>query len=213
MILKEKTMTKRLLSVHICTLPEREKSFNKLLNELYRQRDLIPNGKDLIEIVFDDAPRGVLKIGGKRNGLRKQTTGAYCIDIDDDDVPSPNYLQLIMEGCYSGKDIITFSFDYYIDGIYSRTMIMNRFLPDGNNHCSKHWAINYNPTHRYTIMGGHYHLCAVKRELADQVSFIDENNMEDVTYSKALIPLIQTEFHIEHTLLTVYFDTKKIQNV
>ena len=33
--------------------------------------------------------------------------------------------------------------------------------------------------------------------------------MEDVTYSNALIPLIETEFHIEHTLLYVYYDPNK----
>lgn len=174
--------------------------------------DLIPNGKELIEIISDPTPRGVISIGAKRNYLKDSALGQYVVGIDDDDLCSQNYLQLMLEGCYSGKDIITFSFDYYVDGKYLKTMMMNRFLPDGNNHCSKHWATNYNKTHRYKIQG-HYHLCAVKKELADQVDFIDANNMEDVNYSNALIPLIQSEFHIEHTLLNVYFDTKKIQNV
>lgn len=204
-------MTKRLLSVLICTLPERKNSFDKLINELYRQRGLIPNGEELIQIAFDDTLRGEIKIGGKRNKLVRLADGRYVLFIDDDDMIRENFLQLIIEGCYSGKDIITFAFDYYVDWKYLKTMVMNRFLPDGNDHCSKHWAINYNPSHRFKIMG-HYHLCAVKKELADQVKFIDENNMEDVTYSNALIPLIQTEFHVEHTLLNVYFDSKKTPN-
>lgn len=205
-------MTKTLLSVHICTIPERKKSFARLINELYRQRDLIPNGEDLIEIVVDESPRGQLTIGGKRNKLKKITIGEYVLYIDDDDVPSRNYLHLILEACYSGKDIITFDFDYYVDGKYLKTMLMNRFLHDGNDHCSKHWAQTYNPTHRFKITG-HYHLCAVKRKLSDQVDFIDANNAEDVKYSEALTPLIETEFHVEHTLLTVLFDSKKIPNV
>jgi len=205
-------MTQRLLSVLICTLPEREKSFKKLIDELYRQRDLIPNGEELIQIGFDGTPRGELSIGAKRNTLKDAATGLYAMGIDDDDMIRENFLQLILEGCYSGKDIITYSFDYYVDGKYLKTMVMNRFLEDGNDHCSKHWAINYNPTHRFKIMG-HYHLCAVKRDIADQVKFIDENNMEDVRYSEELIPLIQSEFHIEHTLLNVYFDSKKTPNV
>ena len=45
------------------------------------------------------------------------------------------------------------------------------------------------------------------------ITFIDANNAEDIGYSKDLIPLIKSEFHIEHTLLNVYYDTKKIQNV
>lgn len=205
-------MTKRLLSVLICTLPERKNSFDRLINELYRQRSLIPNGEELIQIESDDTPRGEISIGAKRNLLKDAALGQYLMGIDDDDMIRENFLQLMLEGCYSGKDIITFSFDYYVDGKYLKTMVMNRFLPDGNDHCSKHWATNYNKTHRFKI-NGHYHLCAVKRELADQVDFIDENNMEDVTYSNALIPLIQSEFHLEHTLLNVYFDSKKTPNV
>lgn len=204
-------MTNPILSILICTLHEREEKFNNLYKELLRQTDQIHNGRDLIQILYDNTERGLITIGGKSNLLYRRATGEYKIRIDDDDIPTPNYIQLMLEGCYSGKDIITFSFDYYVDMKYLKTMTMNRFLPDGNDHCSKHWATNYNKTHRYKIMG-HYHLCAVKRELADQVDFIDENNMEDVKYSEALIPLIQSEFHIEHTLLNVYFDTKKIQN-
>jgi len=204
-------MPKRLLSIHICTLPDRENSFKKLLNELHRQRDLIPNGKELIEIVSDDAPRGTMNIGGKRNKLKKSTTGKYVVFIDDDDMVAQNYLQLMMEGCSSGKDIITFDMDYYIDGIYNKTWVINRFI--GCDWNSKHWAQNYNPTHRFTVDRIFYHLCAVRRELADQVDFIDANNAEDVGYSEALIPLIETEFHIEHCMLHIYFDTKKIQNV
>lgn len=204
-------MSNKILSILICTLPERKSKFNNLYKELIRQIDQIHNGPDLIEVLYDDTERGLITIGGKSNLLYNRATGKYKMRIDDDDVPRPNYIQLILEACYSGKDIITFDMDYYIDGIYNKTWVINRFI--GCDWNSKHWAMNYNPTHRFTVDRIFYHLCAVKKELADQVEFIDANNAEDVGYSEALIPLIKTEFHIEHCMLNIYFDTKKIQNV
>lgn len=206
--------TKRpLLSILICTLPEpdRIKSYNSLESEIRRQISEIPNGDDLIEIISDAAPRGSILIGGKRNGLRDRASGIYVEWIDDDDMIARNFVQLMIEGCRTGKDIITFDMDYYIDGKYNKTYVINRFI--GCDLYSKHWAVNYNPTHRFTVDRTFYHLCAVKKELADQCPFIDANNAEDVGYSDALIPLIKSEFRIEHRMLDINFSTTKIQNV
>lgn len=205
-------MSQPILSILICTLPERVDTFYKLLAELYRQRDQ-NGGIDVVQIHFDMAGRGEKTIGAKSNDLKRKADGQYIMRIDDDDMVAPHFLKLIIEGCRTGKDIITFDFNYFVDGNYLKTMVVNRFLPDGNNHCSKLWAVNYNHTHRFTISDSHYHLMAVKKELADQVDFIDANNAEDVEYSKALIPLIKTEYHIEHALLNVFFSTTKTQNV
>ena len=210
-------MKSPLLSILICTMPERKCSYDLLWSELMRQIGNLDR-PDLIQLQSNDTPRGQMSIGAKRNRLKRSATGAYVVYIDDDDMISPNYIQLMLEACQTGKDIITFDFDYYIDGKYSKTMMMNYNWGASrehgpNDHCSKYWAINYNPQHRYTINECHYHLCAVRKELADQVSFPNANNAEDVAYSAALKPLIKSEFHIEHTLLNVYFSTTKEQNV
>ena len=215
-------MNQPLLSILICTLPERKKSFAALYAELLSQdaelcrQNIIKHST--IELISDAKDRGEATIGTKRNWLKESARSKYIMYLDDDDEISKNFLHLIVEGCMTGKDIITYDFNYFVDGKYLRTMMMNRFWgkdrPQGeNDHCSKHWATTYNPTHRFTIAESHYHLCAVKKELADQVQFIDANNAEDVEYSKALIPLIQSEYHIEHTLLNVNFSTTKTQNV
>jgi len=201
---------KPLLSICICTLPERKRSFDLLLNELLKQRDLIKNGDSLVQIFFDKAERGVKTIGAKSNDMKKCAQGKYIMRIDDDDVPQKHYLQLLLEACQNNFDIITFNFDYYVDGRYLKTNIVNRFI--GNDWNSKYWAINYNPTHRFTVDRIFYHLMAVKKEIADKVDFIDANNSEDVNYSEALIPLIKTEFHIDHSLLNVFFSSTKPQN-
>lgn len=202
----------KLISILICTLPERKTSFDRVYNELIRQINLTPGAFEAIEILSDDTDRGLATIGYKRETLKKRASGKYVMGIDDDDFPSPHYIQLLIEAARQDADIITFNFNRFVDGVYERTFIINRFLPDGNNWCSKHWCINYNPTHNFTVNNSYYHLCAVKKTIADQVQFIDANNDEDNAYSKALIPIIKTEFRIEHELLNVYYDTKKTQN-
>ena len=199
------------LTICIATLPERKSSFDRLCSELYKQRNEIPNGMNLIQIITDDAERGAKTIGAKSNDMIKKAKGKYILRIDDDDMPSKHYLHLLLEAiAQNDVDIITFNMDYYIDDKYNKTWVVNRFI--GNDWSSKHWAINYNPTHRFTVDRIFYHLMAVKRELAEQVGFINANNAEDVSYSDDLIPLIKTEFHIDHTLLNIFFSSTKTQN-
>ena len=202
-----------ILSILVCTLPERTKVFNELMAELNNQRNRVHNDfyPSTVEIVVSDIDRGVITIGAKRNWLQKHSNGRYTMYLDDDDMI--HFMTLMIEACLTNKDIITYDFNYFVDQRYLKTMIMNRFLPDGNNHCSKHWAVNYNPSHRFTISESHYHLCAIKKKIAEQIPFIDSNNAEDVDFSKYITPLIESEFHIEHTLLDVFFSTKKIQNI
>lgn len=209
---KEGKKEQPILSILICTMPERIMKFDRLLAEIYRQRQ-----EQNVEVIFNSSNRGVRTIGEKRNELKNAANGKYLAYLDDDDMINPHYLQLLVEGCKTvnsdadGYDLISFDFNYFVDGKYDKTIIMNRFI--GNDWCNKHWAQNYNPTHRFTKKGIHFHLCAVKSELANQVSFPDANNAEDIGYSDSLMPLIQSEFHIEHALLNVYFSTTKIQNI
>lgn len=193
----------KILSICICTLPERSESFKRLLDELMRQKN------DYVEIFWDDTERGVITIGAKRQKLKQRAIGEYIVYIDDDDMIEKNYVQLVLEATQGYPDIITFSFNKYVDEMYMNTFVVNRFLEDGNNWCSPYWARNYNPTHKFTINSVYYHLMAVRRELALQVLFIDSNEREDEAYSDGLIPLIKTEKHIEHKLLDVFFKSVK----
>lgn len=196
----------KLLSILIPTLPERRGKFEDLCKNLKDQ--CIKSGvQDYVEILSDDAERGTVSIGEKRNRLKNKATGRYIVGIDDDDTPSMHYIHLIIDAIQEGKDIVTFSLDYYIDGKYNKTAVVNRFI--GNNWSDPYWATNRNPSHRFTFNENYYHLCPVKKELVDQIDFIHENSMEDVEYSKALIPIIKTEKHIEHTLLSINFDSTK----
>lgn len=207
-----KTSQNPLLSILICTLPEeyRLNMFKGLVAELQRQCSYFPGQ---VEILSEDTKRGEMSIGEKTNVLHNAASGEYVCRIDDDDKPSWKYIPLILEGCRTGKDIITFDMDFYRDEIYEKTYIINRFLPNGNDWRSKFWAQNYNPTHMYTINEIFYHLCPVKKEIAKQVTFSDANEMEDVYYSRDITPLIKTEYRIMHVLLSVFHNSKKTPNV
>ena len=204
-------MNNPILSILICTLPEeyRIPKYNSLVQELQRQCSYFPGQ---VEILTDSTPRGELTIGGKSNLLISRAKGEYVCRIDDDDKPSRHYIQLILEGCKTGMDIITFDMDFFRDGVYEKTYIINRFLKNGNDWRSKFWAQNYNHTHTYTINEIFYHLCPVKRKIANQVKFTDANEMEDVYYSRDITPLIKTEYRIMHVLLTVLHDSQKQLN-
>lgn len=200
------------LSILIPSTESRRSQTEILVAELKKQTT---NKEAEVLVNYDQGfVNGGKSIGTKRNELLKQATGQYVIFIDSDDFPTPHYVQLIYEATnYGIRDIITFDFNRFVDGIYERTFVVNRFFTNGNDWCSKYWAQNFNPSHKFSVNNQYYHLMAVKKELADQVTFIDANNDEDNQYSRGLIPLIKTEYHIHHALLNVFFDTKKIQNI
>ncbi len=199
------------LSILIACLPdERKESFEWLLRQMNNQFAVLPKPNH-IEILTDDAPRGTKTIGEKRNDLVKRATGNFILFLDDDDRPHPHYLQLILEATKHNPDIITFDFDYYRDRIYEKTMSIHHY--GNNNWCSVEASTTYRPSHKFSVNSMYYHLCAVKRELALSVPFIEANDMEDTDYTRRLFPLIKTEFHVEHSLLSVFYNSKKTPNI
>jgi glycosyltransferase involved in cell wall biosynthesis len=199
------------LSILVAALPdERKESFSWLVGELNRQYKNYFQA-DIIEILTDNAPRGTKTIGEKRNDLVKRAQGSYVLFIDDDDRPHPHYLHLLLEATKYNRDIITFDFDYYRDEVYEKTMSIHH--QGTNDWCSIEASTTYRPSHRFTVNNMYYHLCAVKRELALSVKFIEANDMEDTDYTRRLFPLIKTEFHIDHSLLSVFYNSKKTPNV
>ena len=197
---------KKLLSICICTLKEREDKFNKLLKELKRQIGMSRN-PEYFEILFDAGERGVISIGAKREKMKRIATGKYFVGLDDDDDISSNYIYLLEEGMWHNVDIITFGQDFYQDGRFVAATYFNRFLNKENAE-SKAWGFNFNHTRKFYWAGSAYHLMAVRRELALKVPFIDANFNEDHLYSEGLKPLLQSEFHIPHVLYKVNNVTK-----
>lgn len=181
------------LSILICTIPEREK-YRKLLDaELNRQIDEL-GVRGQVEIIYAEEPRGSKSVGFKRNDNVYKALGLYVIHIDDDDFPANNYLSKIWEAMKSDADIITFNMNYYESGKYVRKYIINRFIGESFTESE------------YIIDRIFFHLCAIKRDIANKVKFPDANFQEDLAYSYEIKPLLKTEHRINECLYNYYFD-------
>ena len=85
------------LSILICSLREREKSLNKLLEVIEPQRT------SEVEIILD-TDNGEVTTGFKRNRLLNAAFGEYISFIDDDDLVSNDYIVKILKAIETSPD-------------------------------------------------------------------------------------------------------------
>lgn len=192
-----------ILSILICTLPDRENQFNELLASLHRQlqnsgrvsyvKSQILHGNYYINrLVYGDIEIIACgdyrkhSIGKKRNILMDEAVGEYTCFIDDDDSVSDNYLELILEGvnkkvdCCSLKGIITF------DGDRPKPFIHYK-------DCEKYYETD-EAYHRYPN-----HLNCIKASISQQFRFPETNHGEDTSFATQVKQsgFIKTEHAIE----------------
>jgi len=92
------------LSILICTLEERKERFlNRILSILTPQI----KDKDVEIIVLSD--NGEIPIGTKRNVALDLSNGKYLTFIDDDDIVSEKYVDLVIEKILENNDVIVFN--------------------------------------------------------------------------------------------------------
>lgn len=181
-----------ILSILICTIPERQEKFNNLKKKLFNQ---IFEHKVEVEVI-SICDNKEMTIGRKRNDLLQMAKGEYICFIDDDDDVSDDYVQLICSktiskpDCIGTQGIITF---------------------DGTN--QRQWYISKDYGRWYEENNVYYrtpnHLSPVKRELALQVGFPDVNFSEDNDYSHRLYPLLKTEEKIEKNIYFYHYISNK----
>jgi len=93
-----------ILSILICTLEERETEFlNRILSILQPQ---IQDRSVEIIILTDN---GEIPIGTKRNMSLDIANGKYVCFIDDDDIVSDKYVELVLSKIEDNSDVIVFS--------------------------------------------------------------------------------------------------------
>lgn len=183
------------LSILIPTLPARIESYCKLINILNNQ--IKSNNLESRVQILSFCDTKDVSVGEKRNMLLKSSNGKYVCFIDDDDVVSENYLQLIFEAILSDADVITFCGDYVENGIntpFSISMIHQR---------------NSNQTNMFFRLPNH--LCPLKREIALSCLFTDKNFGEDSDYSEKINKLIKNEYHIPSKLYFYMYDSNTSQ--
>jgi glycosyltransferase involved in cell wall biosynthesis len=178
-------MTPR-LSILVATIPERRSSFRKLMDYLRAMSDGLP-----VEILTDDAPKGDISIGSKRQALLNRATGDYIAFIDDDDWVAPTYVDDILKATESGPDCIGFRIE--VHGLNRRRVEM------ASASMRYTWQKDIDG---FDYVRGIYHKTPVKRSHAIAIGFADMRFAEDKDYSDRIAAsgLLKWEEYIDKAL-------------
>lgn len=171
-----------MLSILICTLPERSESLARLMAMLDQQSE----GK-AVEILTDAAPKHAASVGAKRQSLLERATGKYVCYIDDDDTVAPDYIDTLIEAASHDPDCIGFKLMCYFKGGPVTAVHSIRYT----------WAENVDG---YRYVRSPHHLTPVKREIALTVGFKDKRSGEDHDYSRGLVGKLNSEVFIDRHL-------------
>lgn len=179
---------KPLLSILICTLFDRVVLFNRLLTKLREQES------DDIEIHYE-IDNGDMSVGKKRNKLLDKSRGQYIAFVDDDDMISDNYIELVLNSIEkSYPDVVGMHLLMTVDGQNEeRTYHSIKY---------DHWWDEPDPdrTGKKRYFRNPNHLNPVKRVHAIEARFPDINVGEDREYSQKLLQHLKTEEYIEQPI-------------
>ena len=139
------------LTVLIPTLSSRTEHLKGLLNDLYYQIQSKP-----VEVIWLGDNKS-LSIGEKRNALISMAKGSFISFIDDDDIISSNYIDVLLQA---------------IDNNQSKTVICFRGTQttDGKTDLPFRYNVDYGRNYKMTIDGKRWkvmlpdHLCCWNRE-------------------------------------------------
>lgn len=179
------------LSILICTIPERKELFDSLI-ELFRNQ--YSGGE--VELVINSASRENISVGYKRQYLLDTCNGEYIVYFDDDDKPSPYYIDEILKAIESKPDCVGFKILMTTNGSNPETCIhsLKNKVWEKKNGVYLRNVTHFNP---------------VKRELALQVGFKDLRFGEDFDYANRLTPLCKNEVFIDKYLFDYRYSTKE----
>jgi len=182
------------LSVLICSLPSRVNEFN-ILHELNSQ---IKEFKNDVEIIYlGDCWNW--SIGEKRNKLISLACGDYICFVDDDDMISDNYINLILKAINKKTDVITFEVKIRHLNEWKKVFYNKDFLRDKN--FPKYFERLPN------------HLMVFKKEIYEKVKFRNLNMGEDSIFAREVKPLLKTQTKIKDTLYYYHADREKSESI
>ena len=175
-----------MLSVLICTMPNRKPKLDRLLAILEPQKT--PHVEILIE-----SDSGEMSIGAKRNKLLDRATRQYVCFVDDDDTVHPQYIAMILEAVEVNKpDCVGMCGDIQHNG---NTWQFRHSIT------VKNWCKD--KMHRIFFRTPN-HLNPIKREHALRARFPEISYGEDKVYSERVRPYLTHEVFIEGS---IYFYT------
>lgn len=183
-----------ILSVLMCTTPERNQMFSKLFTELHRQLEYLQafhESLGKVEILVDDSIRfldGGLSVGKKREALLKRAEGKYICYLDSDESISPDYLETLVRLCRQDQDVCTFRAMVKLDNFWA--LVDMRLA----------YKMNDQITPEHTVRRPPWHICAIKSEHAKRHHFADINNAEDFDWMNRVLSHCTTEAHTDRII-------------
>lgn len=176
------------LSILICSTHTRWEGFGQAIQrQIWDQYNALPADRQKrVEIIMLTDNKQMM-LGQKRNVMVDMAQGKYVAFVDDDDRLDPDYLSSLLIAAGADADVITFLV----------SVSMNGETPKICRYSAKFEADASHDTHYERLPN---HICAVRREIARQVSFPNIAYGEDSSYSKLLRPLIKTEAPINKVL-------------
>jgi len=189
-------MSEPILSILIPTLVGRERQLKNLLSKFNQESiDAFPHCDARIEFkkkpveIFIAKDDRQITIGMKRNNLLVAAQGKYVAFIDDDDIVSDDYIDLLLNAAEADCDCASLKGEITIDGgkpeIFEHSLKYNEWKtnPEGSE-------IRYE---RYPN-----HLSLIRASIAKQFKFPEINHGEDHDWSKQIHEsgLLKNEYYI-----------------
>ena len=163
-----------ILSILIPSLPERKHLLDNLLRFV---SDSAPYKNGLIQVIYDDAPRGELTTGAKRNKLKAKARGPYIWFVDDDDEILPGALEAILEATNESPDVISINGIMTTDGKDLRRWYIAIDNPYKASSDDKGQEIYL----RYPN-----HITPMRLDKVKDIHFPDLSNFEDKAYADSI---------------------------
>lgn len=177
-------LSDEMLSILICTMPERQEMFDGLMWHLEQQIKMLPSWyRNKVSVHYNEKDHIV---GRKRNMLLKEAKGDFVVFIDDDDIVADDYIQSILEAISLDPTVDCIG----IDGIITT-----------NGADKKNWSISKDYMSWFEKDGVYYrtpnHISPVKREIALKAMFPEIAFGEDYQYSMGILPYLRKETKIK----------------
>jgi len=181
-----------LLSIMICRLKGRKKSYERL-------RDILnPQLNEKIEVLHleDD---GKISVGVKRNSLMIKASGEYICYIDDDDRISPDYVEEVMNGIELGVDCCSLVGEITFDGKDPKMFVHSI---DYDTYFEKN-GVYYRPPN---------HLNVIRKSIAKKFYFPPIDHGEDTDWAMQIAnsQFLKNEHKVKKTIY--YYDYVQNKN-
>src|SRR5690606_17931204 len=114
-------------------------------------------------------------LGEKRNIMVDMAQGEYVVHVDCDDRLEPDYIESLLNATKTGVDVITFKVSVSLNGAAAKIC-----------HYSKGFLKDHNTWDAYFRLPNH--ICCIKREVCQKVSFPIILYGEDAVFAQLLLP-------------------------